>query len=105
MENYKMCDVYDYLQQFYNLEWRKYQIKDGKTERGITQLDFKDKQKSSFYVIAIMYQGAKQKSVSLSVDNDKLEVYEINPYLHHYDKPAVDWADYLQARYSNTNTL
>ena len=101
MKNYKMSDIYDYLQQFYNLEWRKYQIKDGKTERGIVQSDFSDTKKSSFYVIAIMYQGANQKTVSLSVDNDKLEVYEINPYLHHYDKPTVDWKDYLKLGYSN----
>ncbi len=105
MKNYKMCDIYDYLQQFYNLEWRKYQIKDGKIERSITQSDFSETQKSSFYVIAIMYQGANQKTVSLSVNNESLEVYEINPYLHHYDKPMVGWVEYLQSRYSNENTL
>ena len=105
MKNYRMCDIYDYLQQFYNLEWRKYQIKDGKTERGFTQIDFKDIQKASFYVIAIMYQGANQKTVSLSVNNDRLEVYEISPNLHRYDKPNVGWAEYLQVRYNNENTL
>ena len=105
MKNYKMCDIYDYLQQFYNLEWRKYQIKDGKCERCITKSDFSDTPKSSFYVIAVMYQGTKKKSVSLSVDDERLEVYEINPCLHHYNKPAVDWLEYLHSRYSNQNTL
>ena len=103
--NYKLQDVYDYLQQFYNLEWRRYQIKDNKTERSIRVNDFSDINEESFFVVAIVCQGLKRKTVSLSVDNNRLEVYEINPNLHHYNSPAMDWKKYLEFRYANEQCL
>ena len=103
--NYKLQDVYDYLQQFYNLEWRRYQIKDDKTERSIRLSDFNDINEQSFFVVAIVRQGLKRKTVSLSVDNNRLEVYEINPYLHHYSPPTMDWKKYLELRYANEQGL
>ena len=102
--NYKISDVYDYLQQFYGLEWQRYLVKDGNNERSLRAEDFNDEH-SHFYVIAIMLQGTKQKTVSLSVSNDRFEVYEIKPYLHRYNKPEVDWKEYLNVIYGNNQCL
>jgi len=98
---YKLSDVYDYLLRFYNLEWRLYQIKDFDTdyngnERGIRSWDLKT---DYIWKIALVYQNNKRKDVSLKVSNDKLEVYEVNPYMHHYDKPDREGKEFLDRRY------
>ena len=103
--NYKLQDVYDYLQRFYGLEWRRYQIKDHQNERTIRSNDFSDINEDGFYVVAIVYQDLKRKTVSLNVDNNRLEIYEINPHLHHYKQPSVSWRKYLQLIRSKEHTL
>jgi len=105
--NYKLCDIYDYLLRFYNLEWRLYQIKDFDTkhnddERGIRKCDFNNEH---IWVIAIVYQNNRRKDVSLKVSNDNLEVYEINPLLHHYSAPNMEWKEFLSQRYSQEQWL
>ena len=103
--NYRLKDVYDYLMKYYNLEWRGYQIKDSSlkhnnNERGLRSWDF-NTTKTYFSVVAIVYEGAKQKTISLTVSNDNLRIYEVNPYLHHYKEPEVHWQDFLIERYSS----
>ena len=107
--NYKLKDVYDYLMKYYNLEWRGYQIKDSSmkhnnNERGLRSWDF-NTTKTNFSVIAIVYAGPKQKVISLSVNNENLIVYEVNPYLHHYKEPEVHWQDFLARRYAQEQDL
>ena len=102
---YRLLDVYDYLLKYYNLEWRLYQIKDfdidhNAQERGFRAWDFDANNSSRLFVVAIVYQNGSRKTVSLSVTNDMLEIYEITPYMHHYKQPEVSWADYLSSIYS-----
>jgi hypothetical protein len=107
--NYKLQDVYDYLIRYYGLEWRGYQIKDSSlkhnnNERGLRSWDF-NTTKTYFSVVAIVYEGAKQKIISLSTSNENLVVYEVNPYLHHYKEPEVSWQDFLAQRYGQEQDL
>ena len=108
--NYRLKDIYDYLKQYYNLDWRLYQIKDHQIdhnaqERGIRAWDFDNKNKTTLYVVAIMYGGVRRKSVSLYVSNQRLEIYEITPYTHHYKAPKVEWQDFLSSRYNQEQML
>jgi hypothetical protein len=95
---YELKDIYDYLLRFYNLEWRLYQVKDYDTEynggeRGMRAWDVEDN--GNIWLIALMYQNNKRKSVSLRISNDSLEIYEINPYLHYFPKPEIEWKEFL----------
>jgi hypothetical protein len=106
---YGLQDVYDYLMRFYNLEWRGYQIKDFRNkgdnyERGISSWDFRD-DKADFQAIAILYLGAKQKTVKLDVSNDELSIYEIEPERRHYAKPKITWKQFLDRMYGQEQCL
>lgn len=103
--NYKLKDIYDYLLEYYNIEWASYTIIDNSYQRGIRSFDFNGENKDSLHVIAVAYCGSRIKEVSLEVSNDTLVVYEINPYLHHYKAPKVQWQDFLAQRYSKEQTL
>jgi len=108
--NYKLQDVYDYLKQEYNLEWRLFQIKARNVdysdyERGVRAWNFGGKDGTELCVIAIVYQNNKRKTVRLRVTNDELEIYEINPYLHYYKAPKVEWKDFLSSRYNQGKLL
>lgn len=109
IRNYKLKDIYDYLLKYYNLKWLSYKIKDVTAdkiqERSVRGCDFHGKKQDHLYVIAIMNQGAKHKTVSLSVTNDKLELYEINPYMHYYNKPEIEWKEFLSSQYNQENGL
>ncbi len=107
--SYRLKDVYDYLVEYYGLEWRGYQIKDynfneNDPERGLRAWDF-NSTKTSFWVVGIVYDGAKRKTVSLDVSNDNLVIYEITPYLHHYKAPEIEWKDYLVQKYNQGQAL
>lgn len=107
---YKLKDVYDYLLEQYNLEWKLFQIKVWNLnyndhERGVRAWNFYGKDGTELCVIAIVYMGEKQKHIRLRVTNDELEIYEINPYLHYYKAPEVEWKDFLAERYGKEQGL
>ena len=103
--NYKLKDIYDYLLGYYNIEWASYTIIDNGYQRGVRNFDFNGKYDDHLKVIAVAYCGSRIKTISLEVNNDTLVVYEINPYLHHYKAPKVQWQDFLAQRYSQEQTL
>ena len=103
--NYNLKDVYDYLLEFYNIEWSSYLINDNGVQRGVRNFDFNGKDDERLQVIAIAYCGSRIKTIRLDVDNNSLIVYEINPYLHHYKEPNVEWKKYLAQRYNEQQTL
>jgi hypothetical protein len=87
--NYELQDIYDYLLDYYDLEWKLFKVKDF----DFTNSDAVDE--TSFSIITIVYSGKNRKRVRLTVSNDKFDVYEISPNKHSYTKPAFDWKRYL----------
>ena len=107
--NYKLKDIYDYLLEYYGLEWRLFQIKDfgvkDRGERGVRAWDIGGRSGTELGVIAIVYMGEKQKHIRLRVTNDEFEIYEITPYLHYYKQPEIGWKKFLAERHRQEQTL
>ena len=103
--NYKLQDVYDYLKEYYNLDWKLCQIISLNDQHGVRQWNFDGKEGIELCVIAIVYMGEKQKHIRLRVTNDEFEIYEINSHLHYYKSPKVQWKDYLAQRHNQGLSL
>ena len=103
---YELKDIYDYLKQEYDFEWRAFQIRDWKTEqeRDLKKSDFKRGKEDDLFVVAIVYQGDERKTILLHVDNDVCKVSRINSYPNHKE-PEVKWRDFLAERYNQEQSL
>ncbi|MFQ6724574.1 MAG: hypothetical protein ACLRFE_04520 [Clostridia bacterium] len=88
--NYEMQDIYDYLLQYYDLEWKLFKVKNIDFDTNKVGVD-----ETNFSIVTVVYSNNKRKTVRLSVSNDKFDVYEINPKKHYYGKPAFDWKRFL----------
>ena len=69
---YKLKDVYDFLKEYYNLEWRNFLIiKDGHT----IPIKMSDFNKSCLRVPAVLYHGKTKQICWLTVSNRHFQVY------------------------------
>lgn len=103
--NYKLKDIYDYLLEAYNIEWSNYLVLQDGTARTIRNYDFYGKDNDCLKVLAIAYCGSRIKLINLYVSNNALKVYEVDPNLHYYAKPEIDWKDFLAQRYNQEQSL
>ncbi|MBQ7880512.1 MAG: hypothetical protein IJ358_01545 [Clostridia bacterium] len=82
---YELNNVYDYLLNHYDLEWKGFQIRNTKGHRTANEDDFDG---DYLYEFAVVYQGKSKKLVTLNVTNDKFIVGG-------YKAPEVSWKDFL----------
>lgn len=103
---YKLKDVYDYLKEYYNLDWKLFQIRDEDEERGVRVSDFKGNSKNCLSVVAIVYKGTTRILIWLSVSNQDLGILgSSSPMLKGISQPRVTWQDYLSQRYNQEQEL
>ena len=99
---YKLKDIYDYLLEAYNIEWRMNLVlgDDGK-ERGVRSYDFggyTGKYADKLSVVALVYNYGKRQPVWLIVTNSSLS-------LGVKEKPTIEWKDFLAQRHNQEQTL
>ena len=100
--NYRLQDIYDYLLEYYGLDWKMFMVSDFGLERGIRKYDFggySGKYKSKLSVDAIVYNGSKRQVLSLIVTNEDLSIG------FGYKKPETSWSDYLALKHHEEQTL
>ncbi len=86
---YKLQDVYDYILEYYNLEWKDFKIHDNGRVRSVRISDYRgDKLK----VTAILTKGLSRSIVILQVDNENL-------ILNGVKQSKVKWSDYLNTKH------
>lgn len=87
-KKYNLQDIYDYLYQYYNIEWVGYQVLG--REGGVRLRDYNTTldNKVILRVAAAVYEGNKRKPVLLEVTDDYLVVSG-------YKEPEVKWKDFL----------
>ncbi len=69
---YKLKDIYDFLQEYYNLEWRDFMIIRHECAFPIQVNDFN---KSCLRVPAVLYKGEQKQICWISVSNTYFNVY------------------------------
>lgn len=104
--NYKLKDVYDYLKEYYNLDWKQFQIYDNNQERGIRMNDFDGNAKTCLSVVAVVYKGSTRILIWLSVSNQDLSILgSSSPILKGIAQPRVSWQDFLAQRHNQEQDL
>ncbi len=96
--HYELKDIYDYLLEYYNIEWLGYKIVDAGLERHIQNHDFEDQTGSQLRVKAIVYNGSKRQIARIYVSNQSLRVSVDR-------KPLITWKAFLAQRYNQEQTL
>lgn len=98
---YKIKDVYDYLLEAYNFEWRKCVVLEDGKERGVRSYDFggyTGKYEDKLSVVIIVYSQGKRQPAWLIVTNESLG-------LGAKEKPTIEWKDFLAQRYSQEQDM
>ena len=104
--NYKLKDVYDYLKEYYNLDWKLFQIRNDDKECGVRMSDFKGNGCTHLSVVAIVYKGSTRILIWLNVSNQELRIMgSSSSLLKGIAQPRVDWQDFLAKRYSQEQDL
>ena len=104
--NYKLKDVYEYLKEYYNLEWKQFQIYDNDKERGIRINDFDGNWCTNLSVVAVVYKGSTRILIWLNVSNQDLRILgSSSNLLKGIAQPRVSWQDFLVQRYSQKQGL
>ena len=84
-KRYKLQDVYDYILEYYNLDWKEFKIHDKGKVRSVRINDYRG---DKLNVMAIMMKGVVRNVIILQVDNNELTLSGIKP-------SRVSWSEYL----------
>ena len=104
--NYKLKDVYDYLKEYYNLDWKQFKINDNNQDRGIRMNDFNGNWCTNLSVVAVVYKGSTRILIWLSVTNQDLGILGSSSNLiKGIAQPRVAWQDFLAQRYGQEQGL
>lgn len=104
--NYKLQDVYDYLKEYYNLDWKQFHINDNNQDRSIRKGDFDGNWCTNLSIVAVVYKGSTRILIWLNVSNQDLSILgSSSPILKEISQPRVTWQDFLAKRYGQEQGL
>ena len=101
-KKYKLQDVYDFLKEYYNLEWRNFLIiKDGYK----VSIKMRDFNQTCLRVPAVLYHGQNKEICWLIVSNKYFQVYGYG-YNRNVNKHKNKlWIDFLAKRHNQEQCM
>ncbi|MBQ7798336.1 MAG: hypothetical protein IJ371_04365 [Clostridia bacterium] len=98
---YKLQDVYDFLKEYYNLEWRNFLIIKDSHTIPIKMSDFK---KSCLSIPAVLWHGETKEICWMTVSNRYFVVYGYGENNRNKSKTKL-WIDFIAKRHNQEQGL
>ena len=103
---YTLQDIYDYLKEFYNMDWELGKILADEEKEGVLSFKFGGKYGTNLTVLADIYINKKKETIWLEVTNENFKIFKTNPRHKELEyKPPIFWQDFYTTRHNTCKTL